>query len=106
MLQVSALPLTYGRQSYDDVVGIEPNFTYMSASPVPPDSTNFRPVAPEGTVIWNCSWLPVVAARLVCATPLVSVVGPGGGGGGVTVPPSAAVASTMPAPQPLHVAGK
>jgi hypothetical protein len=30
-------------------VGALPNFTYMSASPVPPDMTNLSPVAPAGT---------------------------------------------------------
>jgi hypothetical protein len=51
MLQVSALPLAYGRQSYTVSVGAEPNFTYMSMSPVPPEVTNFSPVAPAGTTI-------------------------------------------------------
>jgi len=36
-VQVSLLPVVYGRQLYEEEVGAEPAFTYMSASPVPPE---------------------------------------------------------------------
>src|SRR5688572_156468 len=88
MLQVSALPLTYGRQSYTESVGALPNLTYMSMSPVPPEVTNFRPVAPAGTTIVKLSEAPVEAARPVLATPFCSTVS---GGGCVPL-----AASTMP----------
>src|SRR3546814_3930587 len=48
-LQVSLLPYLYGRQSQELSVGALPNFTYRSASPLPPDMVNTRFEAPEGT---------------------------------------------------------
>src|SRR5687767_4438296 len=72
MLQVSALPPRYGRQSYDESVGAEPNLTYMSASPVPPLLTNLRFVAPAGTDMVKLSEVPAAADRLVFATPFCS----------------------------------
>ena len=51
MVQVSALPDWYGRQSYTVSVGSLPNFTYMSESPVPPEVVKVRLVAPAGTTI-------------------------------------------------------
>jgi hypothetical protein len=57
---------------------------------------------PAGTAMVNLMSLPVLAARPVTATPLVRV--PPVGGGGVVPPPSAAstaaLASTIPVPQP------
>src|SRR6478736_8927410 len=76
MVQVSTLPDTYGRQSYTVSVGSAPNLTYMSASPVPPDITNFRFVAPEGTASVYFTYAPVAPLIPVCATPLVSAVAP------------------------------
>ena len=52
MLQVSALPLQVRPAVVDGGRSARlPNFTYMSASPVPPAMTNFRLVAPAGTTI-------------------------------------------------------
>src|SRR6185503_12751663 len=48
----------------------------MSASPVPPDITNLRFVAPAGTASVNFTYAPVAPLMLVCATPLVSAVAP------------------------------
>src|SRR6476469_9058067 len=76
MLQVSALPETYGRQSYVVSVGSLPNFTYMSASPVPPDITNFRPVAPAGTTIVYFTYAPVAPEMFDTVTPLLSTLPP------------------------------
>ena len=58
MLQVPALPLASALQSKLVVVGALPNFTYMSASPLPPALTNFRPVAPAGTASVHTWLLP------------------------------------------------
>src|SRR5688572_14494622 len=91
MVQVSALPFAYGRQSYTVSVGALPYFTYMSMSPAPPLVTNFRPVAPmsAGICIVKLSELPAVAARPVTGTPFCRLDGGGGGGGGgVPVSPS------------------
>src|SRR5678815_589342 len=74
MLQVSELPETYGRQSQTVSVGAEPNFTYMSASPVPPEITNFRLVAPEGTTMVQVCWLLRAPEMPVTGTPFVSTV--------------------------------
>src|SRR5690349_18038926 len=76
MVQVSALPLRYGRQSYTVRVGAAPNFTYMSASPVPPDIVNVRLLEPAGTARLKY-FLPLIASESpVTATPLVSTVVP------------------------------
>src|SRR5689334_562764 len=80
MLHVSALPLAYGRHSYDVSVGAVPNLTYMSMSPVPPLVTNLRLVAPDGTFITHVIELPVVAAWLVAGTPFCRISADGGGG--------------------------
>src|SRR3546814_1762388 len=82
-LHASLLPFTNGRQSYTVSVGALPNFTYMSASPVPPDRLNARLLEPAGTSMVKLMSLPVLAANPVTATPLVSVPPAGGGGGGV-----------------------
>ena len=37
---------------------MDPNFTYMSASPVPPDMTTWSCVCPAGTVILKFVQLP------------------------------------------------
>src|SRR5688572_4508286 len=76
MLQVSALVLPSDLQSYTVVLGWEPNFTYRSASPVPPVVTNFRPVAPEGTARVKYWLLPAAPDRPVFATPLLSSLPP------------------------------
>src|SRR6266508_2472083 len=72
IVQVSALPSRYGRQSYDEVVGAEPNFTYRSASPVPPLVTTFRLVAPDGTARVYRRDAPCAPDRRVTGTPLLS----------------------------------
>src|SRR5688500_6294475 len=79
MLQVSALVPPSDLQSYEVVVGVALNLTYMSASPVPPELTNFRPVAPAGTASVHIWLLPVAPARPVLATPLVRAPPVGGG---------------------------
>src|SRR6478735_3813448 len=96
MLQVSAVVPPSDLQSYVVVVGAEPNLTYMSASPVPPELTNFRPVAPEGTARVKVCSLAAAPAMPVLATPLVSTVV----GGGVVplTASSTALALRMPVP--------
>ena len=56
------------------MVGAEPNRTYMSASPVPPEIWNCRLDCPEGTVIVQNCWLPVAPDIPVTGTPLVSAL--------------------------------
>src|SRR5690349_4372360 len=75
MLQVSAVVLPSDLQVYDDVVGALPNLTYRSASPEPPEVTNFRPVAPAGTSSVYSLSLPLAPEMPVTATPLVSTTG-------------------------------
>jgi hypothetical protein len=47
--QVSAVVLPSEAQSCVVVVGLEPSLAYTSTSPVPPEVTNLRFVAPAGT---------------------------------------------------------
>src|SRR4249919_2482570 len=75
MLQVSAVGRPSDLQSLTVVVGALPKLTYRSASPVPPEVTNFRPVAPAGTSSVNSWSLPAAPAIPVLATPLVIGVG-------------------------------
>src|SRR5688500_7643073 len=73
-LQVSALLLPSDLQSYEVVVGAVPNFTYRSASPLPPEVTNFSPVESLGTcIVQRCS-LPAVPPMPVTGTPFCSIV--------------------------------
>src|SRR6266545_482691 len=72
IVQVSALPSRYGRQSYDEVVGAEPNLTYRSASPVPPPITNFRFDELDGTARVYRRDAPCAPDRPVTGTPLLS----------------------------------
>ena len=67
MLQVSALVPPSDLQSLLVLVGALPNFAYRSASPVPPEVTNFRPVAPAGTASVQ-TWLPVSYTHLTLPT--------------------------------------
>ena len=53
------------------MVGAEPNFTYMSASPVPPEIWNCRLEEPDGTAIVQVCWLPEAPESPVTGTPLV-----------------------------------
>src|SRR5690349_10797380 len=86
--QFSVLPLMYGRHWYDVVVGLLPNWTYMSASPVPPLIEIVADDWPDGTAKLQNRMLPVVeSARPVIGVPLVRTPSPGGGGGGGVVPP-------------------
>src|SRR3546814_1839101 len=71
-LQVSLLPYLYGRQSQELSVGALPNFTYRSASPLPPDMVNTRFEAPEGTSRVKFSDWPDEPDWPVTGTPLVS----------------------------------
>src|SRR5688572_28723657 len=76
MVQVSALVLPSDRQSYEVVVGCDPNLAYTSASPLPPLVTNFRPVAPAGTARVKYWLLPVAPDKPVLATPFCSSLPP------------------------------
>src|SRR3546814_15561119 len=78
-LQLSLLPDLYGRQSQDESVGALPNFTYRSASPLPPDMVNTRFEAPEGTSRVKFSDWPDEPDRQVSGTPRVSSPLPGSG---------------------------
>src|SRR3546814_9662527 len=82
-LQLSLLPDLYGRQSQDESVGALPNFTYRSASPLPPDMVNTRFEAPEGTSRVKFSDWPDEPDRPVSGTPRVSSPLPGSGSGSV-----------------------
>src|SRR3546814_8969073 len=81
-LQVSLLPYLYGRQSQELSVGALPNFTYRSASPLPPDMVNTRFEAPEGTSRVKFSDWPDEPDWPVTGTPLVSSPPPGPGSPG------------------------
>src|SRR3546814_14564031 len=76
-LQVSLLPYLYGRQSQELSVGALPNFTYRSASPLPPDMVNTRFEAPEGTSRVKFSDWPDEPDWPVTGTPLVRSPPPG-----------------------------
>src|SRR3546814_18984015 len=81
-LQVSLLPYLYGRQSQELSVGALPNFTYRSASPLPPDMVNTRLEAPEGTSRVKFSDWHAEPDWPVNGTPLVSSPPPGPGSPG------------------------
>src|SRR3546814_14569330 len=54
----SELPALYGRQSYTESVASSANFTYRSASPVPPEMVKTRFDAPAGTSsVSRSAWL-------------------------------------------------
>ncbi len=74
MEQVSALVEPADLHVYEDVVGAEPNLTYKSASPVPPDVTNFKPVAPAGTTMVKLLLTLTAADKFVFGTPLINTV--------------------------------
>src|SRR5690606_21734844 len=105
-LQLSLLPVRYGRQSHCEVVGGEPRRTYRSASPEPPEIWNTRFVAPEGTSRVKRSSVPDEPDRSVTGTPFCSSPSPGPGPPPPPAAATAAAASTMPTPQPEQLAGK
>src|SRR5436853_5588059 len=81
--QFSALPLMYGRHWYAVVVGLLPNWTYISASPVPPLIEIVALACPAGTSKLQNRMFPTVESdRPLCGTSLTSTPSPGGGGGG------------------------
>src|SRR3546814_17900963 len=106
-LQVSLLPYLYGRQSQELSVGALPNFTYRSASPLPPDMVNTRLAAPEGTSRVKFSDWPDEPAWPVPGTTCVSPPLTGTGSpcsSPSTITPSLTPVDTTSTPQKLRSA--
>src|SRR3546814_18220208 len=73
----SELPALYGRQSYTESVASSANFTYRSASPVPPVMVKTRFDAPAGTSsVSRSAWL-VPISMSVTGTPFSRATGTG-----------------------------